>query len=206
MGAVAYVCKKGVIPNERTGVVLSITDDAEAATGPRYGVTVKDLLRRGAPALLTQLVGAPVAEFLPAEFPAVRNIEGRIRAIVRRIAALEESACRDALIRLVILGALRGAVEQIKQEVEAMPITIHVTDDPYLFKLYNQVKDEGRNEGRMESAADILMRQLTRRFGEVPEAVTARVRAATLGELEGWLDRVIDAPELEAVFGTPRPS
>ena len=31
-------------------------------------------------------------------------------------------------------------------------------------------------------------------------------RGATLGDLEGWLDRVIDAPDLDTVFGPARPS
>lgn len=39
----------------------------------KYDLTLKDLLSSGAPALLGQLVGGPVLEFLPTEYPAVRS-------------------------------------------------------------------------------------------------------------------------------------
>jgi len=54
----------------------------------------------------------------------------------------------------------------------------------------------GEKKGRVES----LLRILDRRFGPVPNATRARVMAADPSELDGWLDRAIDAPTLDAVF------
>ena len=47
---------------------------------------------------------------------------------------------------------------------------------------------------------ELLLRQLTRRFGELPPETVERVRAAEGDQLLLWADRVLDAPSLEAVF------
>jgi 3-deoxy-D-manno-octulosonic-acid transferase len=51
--------------------------------------------------------------------------------------------------------------------------------------------------------ARALQRQLARRFGALPPETVARIGAASVGEVEAWLDRVLDAGSLEAVFGPP---
>jgi hypothetical protein len=45
-----------------------------------------------------------------------------------------------------------------------------------------------------------LTRLLTRRFGPLPEWVAPRVQQASATQLDTWLDRVLDAPTLEAIF------
>jgi predicted transposase YdaD len=59
---------------------------------------------------------------------------------------------------------------------------------------------EGRTEGRTEGAATLLVRQLTRRFGPIPDTVRERIGTATLEQLAAWSDRVLDAPNLDDVF------
>ncbi len=61
-------------------------------------------------------------------------------------------------------------------------------------------RDEGRNEGRNEGQQELLLRQLTRRFGTLPEAITARVASAGHEELMRWFDRSLDAASLDDVF------
>ena len=61
-------------------------------------------------------------------------------------------------------------------------------------------REEGREEGRAKGQADLLLRQIERRFGPVPEAVTQRVRTAPVEQLELWALNFVDAPSLEAVF------
>jgi len=60
-------------------------------------------------------------------------------------------------------------------------------------------KQEGRQEGRREGEARILIRLLTRRFGEVPEAVERRIKSADADTLLEWSDRVLTARSLEDV-------
>ncbi len=59
---------------------------------------------------------------------------------------------------------------------------------------------EGRAEGRTEIAQRTLERQLARRFGPLPPDAVDRIHHAALPQLETWLDRIIDAPTLQAVF------
>jgi hypothetical protein len=64
----------------------------------------------------------------------------------------------------------------------------------------SQGRQEGRREGRQEGQLELVTRQLTRRFGPLPDWATARLQAADASQLEQWADRVLDAPSLEAVF------
>lgn len=64
----------------------------------------------------------------------------------------------------------------------------------------NRGRKEGRKEGHKEGEGAALLRLLERRFGALPEAVTRRVADASTDEIEGWLDRVLDASSLEDVF------
>jgi hypothetical protein len=54
---------------------------------------------------------------------------------------------------------------------------------------------------RAEGVAKTLVRQLTRRFGSVPDRVRERINAASIEQLEVWCERVLDAETLDEVFG-----
>ena len=61
------------------------------------------------------------------------------------------------------------------------------------------------SRGEVRGRASVLNRLLERRFGSIPATVRKRVRSAAGDELDAWLDAVLEAPTLEAVFeGTPR--
>ncbi|CAM5202822.1 hypothetical protein CDEN61S_00079 [Castellaniella denitrificans] len=53
---------------------------------------------------------------------------------------------------------------------------------------------------RVKGQADLLQRQIQRRFGPVDEAVVQRIFAAGTEELETWSLNVLDAASLEEVF------
>lgn len=61
-------------------------------------------------------------------------------------------------------------------------------------------REEGREEGIAQGEAAILERQLRRRFGPVSEATRTRLRTATPAQLETWAERLLDAPDSDAVF------
>ncbi len=62
----------------------------------------------------------------------------------------------------------------------------------------------GMVRGRQEGESNLLLRLLKRRFGAVPEWVSARLNQANTDLLETWGDRVLDAQSLEEVFGETR--
>lgn len=59
-----------------------------------------------------------------------------------------------------------------------------------------QGRAEGRVAGRAEGQAESLLRLVHRRFGPVPAEAEAMVRAASLEQLDHWLDRILDAETL----------
>ena len=66
-------------------------------------------------------------------------------------------------------------------------------------------KAEGRAEGKAEGSAVgealALQRLLQKRFGAVPSDVLAKISAASLEQIDAWLDLVLDARSLDDIFG-----
>ncbi len=58
----------------------------------------------------------------------------------------------------------------------------------------------GEQRGRQLGAADLLLRQLERRFGVLPGWAKDRVLAADIVMLEEWSLRLLDAASLEEVL------
>jgi predicted transposase/invertase (TIGR01784 family) len=60
--------------------------------------------------------------------------------------------------------------------------------------------DEGRAAGKAEGKAELLERQLTRKFGALPDALRNQLMAATDDELNEWSEAVLIAKTLGEVF------
>jgi flagellar biosynthesis/type III secretory pathway protein FliH len=78
---------------------------------------------------------------------------------------------------------------------------------------HNKGKKEGREEGREEGLkegraqrAQILLRQLTRKFGPLSPTTQQRVNAAGTGELDTWALKLLDAKTLDEVFAANPPA
>ncbi|MFM2006161.1 MAG: hypothetical protein RLZZ09_1816, partial [Pseudomonadota bacterium] len=61
-------------------------------------------------------------------------------------------------------------------------------------------KAEGKLEGRRTEAAEIFKRLAQLRFGELPVDIQATIAAADTSQLEEWLERLLTAPNLAAIF------
>jgi predicted transposase/invertase (TIGR01784 family) len=69
-------------------------------------------------------------------------------------------------------------------------------------KHFEEGLQRGRTEGRTEGEASALTRVLEKRFGGVPSRVREHILSADLASIQTWLERVIDAPDLQSVFGS----
>ena len=67
-------------------------------------------------------------------------------------------------------------------------------------RLLNEGMQKGRLEGRQEGEQNLLLRQLTRRFGPLDAATEQRLEQASQEELERWADNILDAQALDEVF------
>jgi hypothetical protein len=64
-----------------------------------------------------------------------------------------------------------------------------------------RLRREGRKEGYKENGREYLIAMLQGRFGALPEAVLAVIRAAEKTQLDRWFQRGIMARSLDDVFG-----
>ena len=62
-------------------------------------------------------------------------------------------------------------------------------------------EERGIEKGFVLGEAALLERLLTRRFGDLPEEVRARLKAGSSEQLQLWADRVLDASSLAEIFG-----
>jgi len=83
-------------------------------------------------------------------------------------------------------------------EERAMAETIYW--DEIIFK---KGEKKGERKGEKKGAANMLVRLLTRRFGQLPTWAEARLRKAKSAQLEEWSDKVLDAKTLADVLGEP---
>jgi predicted transposase YdaD len=121
--------------------------------------------------------------------------QGRIglAGVVWYIECVHPKLDRRAILRRLstIVGPeLATTMETYEQALERL----------YIEKVKRLAREEGRQEALKEGQQELLLRQLTRRFGALPEAVTARVMDASREELERWGDRILDAASLDDVF------
>ena len=136
----------------------------------------------------------------------VRNRDGLPAPLPRRERA-------DAAAKLLILSQLRRATPVVKEELETMAIQFNIKEHPYLSEIFAQGLAEGeakgREEGEAKGRAEALLRLVERRRVIVPEEAERRIRAATVADLDRWLDAVLDATDLtadslDAILAAPR--
>jgi hypothetical protein len=65
---------------------------------------------------------------------------------------------------------------------------------------FDQGKAEGRTQGRTEGGAKMLVRLIEKRFGAVSPQLRQRIFSADVATLEAWVERLLDASDLQSVF------
>jgi flagellar biosynthesis/type III secretory pathway protein FliH len=121
---------------------------------------------------MSDLTYPPVQQALKRLHDLSRNEQDRYRALARDKARYDE------------LFLLNDAREEGRQEGR------------------REGREEARQEAREEARKATLSRLLTRRFGPVPDWAAQRIQQATPTQLDAWVETILDAPTLEAVFHT----
>ncbi|HRQ80100.1 MAG TPA: hypothetical protein PKZ97_03195 [Azospirillaceae bacterium] len=142
-------------------------------------------LRAGPLALKYALREADPWPVLVAILEALPENDPLVRPLLVYILSVYENVDRPMLIR---------AIHQAKPEGEESMSSLAARE------WVAEGKVEGKIEGLHEGQARTLLLQLERRFGLVTDEVRTRVTAADLDTIDDWLDRVLDAPTLDAMF------
>lgn len=129
--------------------------------------------------------------------------EGRYRAKWRLVRLLYEHGwSRERIVKLFgILNWLMSLPSALQTKLrENLTAYEEEKNMPYVTSVERIAREEGIQEGLQEEAVRMLRRQLTHRFGELPEEVENRLSAASTEQLEQWAEKLLDADCLEEVF------
>ncbi len=96
-----------------------------------------------------------------------------------------------AIIELIMTIMVYRFEQLTQAEVESMlGITLKET------RVYREIKEEGREEGREEATANLILRQLTKRFGELSQEIRSSIFGLPLPVLEDLSEALLDFTSL----------
>jgi hypothetical protein len=138
---------------------------------PRNADLVQLVRRRLAP-LLREVLGAPTG---------FRALEAFLRYTLAVSSGVDWPAFERALVVEVGPRAEEVVVATVRQMMD---------------ESYSKGLDEGRDAGRAERGAELLLKQIRLRFGPIPTEAEARVRSASPDDHDRWAERVLTAATL----------
>ena len=111
---------------------------------------------------------------------------------------LAEAPWLDEGDLLVILTYLsKGPVEVNKRVIQETLLRLLPERKERIMRSFGQPYYE---EGCANGEAKILTRLLEKRFGAIPASLRERIFAADVSSLDTWVERVLDAPDLQSIF------
>ncbi|NEX23093.1 DUF2887 domain-containing protein [Thiorhodococcus mannitoliphagus] len=144
-----------------------------------------------------------VAVFAPLLIEDDDALRARAPALWRRVqTAPLEPAARDVLAQVLEFWFFERFRGLTAKEIWAMLNLVTPIQETRAYQsIFAEGKAEGEAKGKAEGKASALRRQLTRRFGALPDWVGLRIDAASIEQLDAWLDDIFDAESLVALIG-----
>ncbi|MBW4673695.1 MAG: Rpn family recombination-promoting nuclease/putative transposase [Desmonostoc geniculatum HA4340-LM1] len=107
--------------------------------------------------------------------------------LLERSCVEQPETANSVIIELVTTIMVYKFEQLSRKEVEQMlGITLKET------RVYREIKEEGREEGREAEARSLILRQLTRRVGELPQQVRENIETLSLEQLENLGEALLD--------------
>lgn len=103
----------------------------------------------------------------------------------------------DGVMERVILRYL-AAVQDLTSA--AMEASLRRTQPDRWEALMGTMAETWMKQGRAEGKAELLLRQMERRFEDIPQTVRTHVTRASTDELDAWGDALLEAADLENVM------
>jgi Domain of unknown function (DUF4351) len=154
----------------------------------RVRVEVEHVVVPEAPAEVL-LASARTACFAPAAAPGALSVEELCLRVVERLRA--DGAGWFRWHMALVCAATQQRYYAMMDAMNQAGVERVIIEDLVEF---------GKDQGRLEGEAKLLLRQLALRFRTVPDEVATRVRSASEAELERWGERVLTAASLDEVF------
>jgi len=130
---------------------------------------------------------------------------GKIAAIVRKVQAHQATQPADGidwpdLLETILVYKLpKFTREEIKKMLGFNDVELKKTR--FYQDVFGEGRLEGRQEGRLEGEAAVLLRLLERKFRPLPDSARQRIAGADAETLLLWAERVLDAKNLDEVWG-----
>ena len=121
----------------------------------------------------------------------------QVAAEVAKIEAIEQR--RNVLAAVQIIAGLRYDKTLIQQLLREDIMRESVIYQDILQQGVRQGVQQGREEGRGEGEASLIIRLLTRRFGELSPEVIQRIRSLSLPQLDALGEELLDFTEIAEV-------
>jgi predicted transposase/invertase (TIGR01784 family) len=132
-----------------------------------------------------------------AETNSPETLLTQVAAEVAKIEAIEQR--RNVLAAVQIIAGLRYDKTLIQQLLREDIMRESVIYQDILQQGVRQGVQQGREEGRGEGEASLIIRQLTRRFGELSPEVIQRIRSLSLPQLDALGEELLDFTEIAEV-------
>lgn len=147
----------------------------------------------------------PFAVVVLAQLEANARHPGQVRFVrktdlVRRLH--HWGFAHDHIVQLFnIMDAMLVLPESMEQDFASAVIQIQEEHQmTYVNTIERVALRRGRQEGRQETAAALLAKLITRKFGELPNWAQSRLAEADEPTLNRWVVQVLDAERIEDVF------
>lgn len=113
-------------------------------------------------------------------------------ALAAEIALLDLDAERSTLYRDILSEALSEAARRALQSM-----------NPAKYEYRSEFAKRYFGQGLAEGRAELILKQLTLRFGELPESARSAIHGAQIEDLDRIGERLLTAASLEEVLGKP---
>ena len=117
---------------------------------------------------------------------------GLIEQIQNRTTAVE---ILESLLRYYVQGTQRVDEDDVRTLLQQTS-----TGEPIMQTFIDRYIEQGRQEGRHEGEATILLHLIERKFGTPSETIRRRIADADADMLLRWSERILTADSLEAVL------
>lgn len=172
--------------------------------GARFHSTFK-VLEPTSGALLTEHFEVHVLELPKLPSALDRNDEPNLVLWGRFLAATRDEDLEQLAMESPVLKQAKDALDRLSADPDARLRAEQremalISYDLGMTMARRQGEAAGRLEGRLEGKAELLQRQLTLKFGELPADVLTRLASATEADLARWSERILSASSLEQVL------